>query len=93
MEIWYEITQDGLGKNSKELQQESGTSRASRQRREEEGKGRKTKRRGHRSLGTQEAVSGSNAAERPDKVRTENGLLGLPKLITGNCKKPQGGHG
>ena len=101
MEIWHEITQEkacgvrreeGLGKNSKELQQERDKQGFMTEAGGRGSTGRKPRGECHRSLGTQEAVSGSNAAERPDKVRTEKGLLGLPK-ITGNGKKPQGGMG
>ena len=100
MEIWHEITQEkacgvrreeGLGQNSKELQQQrdrlltteaGGRGRA----------GRKPGEESRRSLGTQGRQRLGRMLLRPDKVRTEKGLLDLTK-ITGNCKKPQGGHG
>lgn len=101
MEIWHEITQEKAcgvrreecpGQNSKELQKQrekqgfvteaGGRGRA----------GGKPQEESQEPRDTTEAVSGSNAAARPNKVRTEKRLFHLPKII-GNSKKkpPQGG--
>ena len=100
MEIWHEITQEkacGVRRGSWTELKGTPTAKGQAGLRDRGGRKRQSRRKTKRRVSreprdTKEAVSGSNAAERPNKLRTEKRLFHLPKIIGNSKKKPQGGQ-